>query len=61
MVHASQTLAATDRAGDGKLDGLVPKDHLLRKIEGVIDFSFIHDRLPGFIARTTGDRRSIRH
>src|SRR3954468_13585865 len=25
------------------LDGLVPKDHLLRKIDAVIDFSFIHD------------------
>jgi len=29
-------------------------------IDAVIDFSFIHDRLPDFIARTTGDRRSIR-
>jgi transposase len=25
------------------LEGLVPKDHLLRKIDAVIDFSFIHD------------------
>jgi hypothetical protein len=25
------------------LEQLVPKDHLLRKIEGSIDFSFIHD------------------
>ena len=25
------------------LDQLVPKDHLLRKIDRVIDFSFIHD------------------
>lgn len=25
------------------LDELVPKDHLLRKIDGVIDFSFIHE------------------
>ena len=25
------------------LDELVPKDHLLRKIDAVIDFSFIHD------------------
>ena len=25
------------------LDQLVPVDHLLRKIDGVIDFSFIHD------------------
>ncbi|EIM72188.1 transposase-related protein, partial [Nitratireductor aquibiodomus RA22] len=24
------------------LDSLVPKDHLLRKIDAVIDFSFIH-------------------
>ena len=29
------------------LDGLVPKDHLLRKIDAVIDFSFIHDRVAG--------------
>jgi transposase len=29
------------------LDGLVPKDHLLRKIEAAIDFSFIHDRVAG--------------
>jgi hypothetical protein len=42
------------------LDGLVPKDHLLRKIDAVIDFSFIHDRLPDFIVRTTDGRRSIR-
>jgi hypothetical protein len=43
------------------LDGLVPKDHLLRKIDAVIDFSFIHDRVAGgFIARTTGVRRLIR-
>ena len=27
------------------LDSLVPKDHLLRKIDAVIDFSFIHDRV----------------
>ena len=42
------------------LVGLVSKDHLLRKIEAVIDFSFIHDRVPDFIARTTDARRSIR-
>jgi hypothetical protein len=38
------------------LEGLVPKDHLLRKIDAVIDFSFIHDScrtlLPG--QRTAG-------
>ena len=27
------------------LDSQVPKDHLLRKIDAVIDFSFIHDRV----------------
>lgn len=42
------------------LDGLVPKDHLLRKIDAVTDFSFIHDRVAGFIALTTDARRSIR-
>ena len=25
------------------LDDLVPKDHLLRKVEAAVDFSFIHD------------------
>ena len=25
------------------LDGLVPKEHLLRKIDAAIDFGFIHD------------------
>ncbi|MBB4233258.1 hypothetical protein [Rhizobium mongolense] len=29
------------------LDSLVPKDHLLRKIDAVIDFSFVHDRIAG--------------
>jgi transposase len=29
------------------LEGLVPKDHLLRKIDAVIDFSLIHDRVAG--------------
>lgn len=29
------------------LNCLVPKDHLLRKIDAVIDFSFIHDRVAG--------------
>jgi transposase len=29
------------------LDGLVPKDHLPRMIDAVIDFSFIHDRVAG--------------
>ena len=27
------------------LDRLVPKNHLVRKIENAIDFSFIYDRL----------------
>ena len=26
------------------LDGLVPKNHLVRKIENAIDFSFIYDK-----------------
>lgn len=29
------------------IDSLVPRDHLLRKIDAVIDFSFIHDRVAG--------------
>jgi transposase len=36
------------------LDGLVPKDHLLRKIEAVIDFSFIHDRVAGLYCPDNG-------
>jgi transposase len=36
------------------LDGLVPKDHLLRKIEAVIDFSFIHDRVAGLYCGDNG-------
>lgn len=35
------------------LEELVPVDHLLRNIEAVIDFSFIHDRVAGFTAPTT--------
>ena len=27
------------------LDGLVPKNHLVRKIENTIDFSFIYDKV----------------
>ena len=36
------------------LDGLVPKDHLLRKIEAAIDFSFIHDRVAGLYCPDNG-------
>jgi len=36
------------------LDGLVPKDHLLRKIEAVIDFSFIRDRVAGLYCPDNG-------
>lgn len=36
------------------LDSLVPKDHLLRKIEAVIDFSFIHDRVAGLYCPDNG-------
>jgi transposase len=36
------------------LDGLVPKDHLLRKIDAVIDFSFIHDRVAGLYCADNG-------
>ena len=35
------------------LDGLVPKDHLLRKIDAVIDFSFIH-RVAGLYCPDNG-------
>lgn len=36
------------------LDGLVPTDHLLRKIDAVIDFSFIHDRVAGLYCSDNG-------
>lgn len=36
------------------LDGLVPKDHLLRKIDAVIDFSFIHDCVAGLYCADNG-------
>jgi len=34
------------------IDSLVPADHLLRKIDAVIDFSFIHDLLDGTVLYT---------
>lgn len=36
------------------LESLVPKDHLLRKIDGVIDFSFIHDRVADLYSPNNG-------
>ena len=36
------------------LDGLVPKDHLVRKIDAVIDFSFIHDLVAGLYCADNG-------
>ena len=36
------------------LEGLVPKDHLLRKIEAAVDFSFIHDRVAGLYCPDNG-------
>lgn len=36
------------------LDSLVPKDHLLRKIDAVIDFSFIHPLVEGLYCSDNG-------
>lgn len=36
------------------LDSLVPLDHLLRKIDAVIDFSFIHDRVADLYCADNG-------
>lgn len=36
------------------LDSLVPPDHLLRKIDEVIDFSFIHERVAGLYCADNG-------
>lgn len=40
MLHHSKQLAASFHA---ELYELIPKDHILRKIHAVVDFSFIHD------------------
>ena len=37
-----------------RIDSLVPKDHLLRKIDAAIDFSFIHDRVSGLYCPDNG-------
>lgn len=36
------------------VESLVPQDHLLRKIEAVLDFSFIHDRVAGLYCPDNG-------
>ena len=36
------------------IDSLVPKDHLLRKIDAAIDFSFIHGRVSGLYCPDNG-------
>ena len=36
------------------LDSLVPSDHLLRKIDAVIDFSFIHARVADLYCANNG-------
>ena len=36
------------------LEGLVPRDHLLRKIERVVDFSFIRERVAGLYCPDNG-------
>ncbi len=36
------------------LESLVPPDHLLRKIDAVVDFSFIHDRVAGLYCADNG-------
>ena len=36
------------------LDSLVPRDHLLRRIDAVIDFSFIHARVAGLYCADNG-------
>ncbi len=36
------------------LNSLVPADHLLRKIDAVIDFSFIHDQVSGLYCADNG-------
>jgi transposase len=36
------------------VESLVPHDHLLRKIDAVIDFSFIHDRVAGLYCPDNG-------
>ena len=42
------------------LDRLVPAEHLLRKIDRVIDFGFIHDLTAPLFVRTMAGRRWTR-
>ena len=42
------------------LEELVPQDHLLRKIDKAVDFSFIHDLCKGLYAENIGLRYKIR-
>lgn len=44
------------------VDGLVPQDHLLRKVERVMDYDWLYERLSPyyFIAQTTGGQERIR-
>ena len=37
------------------LDMLVPKDHLLRKIEKVMDYDWLYERLEGYYGISPGD------
>jgi hypothetical protein len=52
-VHQVQFLYAFD------LDKVVPPDHLVRQIDGVLDLSWVHKELAP-ITRTRVDPRSIR-
>ena len=42
------------------VEALVPKDHLLRKVEKVMDYDWLYERLSRTTARTTGGLGSIR-
>ena len=42
------------------IDTLVPSDHLLRKIEKVMDYDWIYERLEPYFAIITADRERIR-
>ena len=43
------------------LEGLVPKDHLLRRIDDVVDFSFIHELAAPYYVPITVDLHLIQH
>jgi len=53
-----------DRQGqffyESNLDEVVPSDHLVRRIDAVLDLGWVHKELAPYYSHTGGGRRSIR-